>query len=364
MSSNAATAILSIDLGAVAANWRAMGQRSTAEAAAVVKADSYGLGMAKVAPVLAAAGCRTFFVATIDEGIALRHLLPAQAIIYVFNGPMAGAGEELLAHNLIPVLNSLEQVEQWSVFAASQGKALRAALHVDTGMSRLGLEPVHVRRLAAEPSLLAGIETCLVLSHMACADEDPHEKNSQQLSAFRELAPLLPKGCPRSLAASSTVFLGPEYHFNLLRPGYGLYGGNPTPGRPNPMAPVVRLMGRILQVRDVDTPMTVGYGATHRFGGKGRIATVAVGYADGYFRAASNRGFGLIEGVRVPVVGRVSMDLTTFDVSAVAPDAARPGAFIELIGPGHDIDDLAAEAGTIGYEVLTALGSRALRVYS
>lgn len=358
-----ATAVLTIDLGAVAANWRAIGGRSAAEVAAVVKADSYGLGIAKVAPVLAGAGCRTFFVATIDEGIALRSLLPGAEAIYVLNGPLPGTGPDFAAHRLIPVLNSLDHVSLWSAFAAAEGAVMTAALHLDTGMSRLGLEPAHLRRLAAEPSLLAGIDVALVMSHMACADEDSHAKNAEQLAAFEALAPLLAPDRPRSLAASSTVFLGPDYHFDLVRPGYALYGGNPVPGRPNPMAPVLGLKGRILQVRDVDSPMTVGYGATHCVGGKGRIATVAVGYADGFFRSASNRGFGLIKGVRVPVVGRISMDLTTFDISAIAPDIAHPGAFIDLIGPGHDVDDLAAEAGTIGYEVMTALGSRALRVY-
>lgn len=229
-------------------------------------------------------------------------------------------------------------------------------------MNRLGLDAGAVAALATDPARLGGLRIALVMSHMACADEPDHGKNAEQLSAFRALQARLP-AAPRSLAASSTLFLGGDYHFDLVRPGAALYGLNPQPDRPNPLAPVVRLSARILQVRDVDTPMTVGYGATHRFTAKGRIATVAAGYADGLFRSLGNRGFGFIEGVRVPVVGRISMDLTTFDVSALAPEVARPGALVELIGPGHDADALAAEAGTIGYEVLTSLGARYLRSY-
>jgi alanine racemase len=315
-----------------------------------------------VAKALAAAGCRTFFVATIDEGIAIRAALPAPTI-FVLGGPLPGATADIAAHGLVPVLNSLDQIGLWVGFARARGEELAAALHLDTGMNRLGLDAGAVARLTADPTLLTGIRTILVMSHMACADEPDHGKNNEQLSAFRTLQAGLP-AAPRSLAASSTLFLGECYRFDLVRPGAALYGLNPQPERPNPMAPVVRLCARILQVRDVDTPMTVGYGATHRFTAKGRIATVAAGYADGLFRSLSNRGFGSIEGVRVPVVGRISMDLTTFDVSALAPEAACPGALIELIGPGHDADALAAEAGTIGYEVLTSLGARYLRSYS
>lgn len=359
---SSATAILTVDLAAIVANWRLVAARAPgAEAAAVVKADAYGLGAERVAPALFAAGCRTFFVATVDEGMALRRVLP-DGRVFVLCGPLPGAEGELAEHRLTPVLNSLDQIALWSSLARRRG-GLEAALHLDTGMSRLGLEPADAERLAGEPGLLDGIRTVLVMSHMACADEDDHPKNAEQLSLFRRLQALLPGGCPRSLAASSTVFLGPDHHFGMVRPGAALYGVNPTPGRPNPLAPVVRLSARILQVRDVDTPMTVGYGATHRVPGKGRIATVAAGYADGLFRSLGNRGFGLIGGIRVPVVGRISMDLTTFDVGAVPAELVRPGAFIDILSPEHGVDELAAEAGTIGYEVLTALGRRHTRVH-
>jgi alanine racemase len=345
---NSATAILTIDLDAVIANWRRLAERvRPAECAAVVKADAYGLGALRVAPALYAAGCRTFFVATIDEGLSLRPLLP-EARLLVLCGVMPGTADEFTAHHLIPVLNSLEQVEAW----ADRGEA---ALHVDTGMARLGIEPTGLARLG-------GFRPVMVMSHMACADEPGAAMNRAQLEAFGRVAAAFP-GVPASLAASSAIFLGPEWHFHMVRPGAALYGLNPTAATPNPMGQVVRLQGKILQVRDVDSPMTVGYGASHRVARPGRIATVAAGYADGLFRTLGNRGHGFIGGEKVPVVGRVSMDLTTFDVSALAPEAVQPGAMIELIGPGHTVDDLAAEAGTIGYEVLTALGARYHRRY-
>lgn len=359
-----ATAILTIDIGAVAANWRRLQHMTgpAVEVAGVVKADCYGLGMARIAPALHRAGCRTFFVATIDEGIALRKVVPKGNIL-VLGGPLPGTSGDLVAHKLIPVLNSPEQVGQWAGYGAATGTVLDAALHLDTGMSRLGLDAAMVTRMTADMTLLAGINPVLVMSHMACADETGHPKNAEQLAAFTLLSRHLGLPARKSLGASSTIFLGPGYHFDLVRPGAALYGLNPVPELDNPMAPVMRLQARILQVRDVDTPMTVGYGATHQFAQKGRVAVAAVGYADGLFRSLGNRGFGLIEGERVPVVGRISMDLTTFDVSALAPEVARPGALIDLIGPGHSADDLALEAGTIGYEILTALGQRYHRVY-
>lgn len=359
-----ATAFLTIDVAAVVANWRLIRDQvgPACEAAAVVKADCYGLGAERIAPALAAAGCRTFFVATIDEGVALRRVV-GDRTIHVLGGPLPGATADLAEHNLTPVLNSLEQIGLWAGYASAIGKRLPGVLHLDTGMSRLGLDTQAVDRLAADPSLLAAIEPTVVMSHMACADEAEHPKNSDQLQRFRDLSGRLGLGVRRSLGASSTIFLGPDYHFDLVRPGAALYGLNPTPDRPNPMAPVVRLQARILQVRDVDSPMTVGYGASHLVTRKGRVAVAALGYADGVFRSLGNRGFGVIEGERVPVVGRISMDLTTFDVSALTPEQARPGALIEVIGEHQSADALAADAGTIGYEVLTALGRRYLRQY-
>ncbi len=361
--SASAPALLTVDLDAILSNWRQIHTQigPAVTAAAVVKADAYGLGTDRVAPVLAAAGCRVFFVATIDEGVHLRRVVP-DGDIFVLCGPLPGAEGELSAHRLTPVLNSLAQLALWRAHAAKRGERLAASLHFDTGMTRLGLDAKEAGRLAADASLLVGLRPVLALSHLACADEAGHAMSPEQRDRFMALtAPFA--HWPRSLSASSGLFLGRDYHFDLVRPGAALYGLNPRPGRPNPMIPVVGLAGKILQVRDVDTPMTVGYGATHCITGPGRIATVAVGYADGWFRSLGNRGHGVIGGERVPVVGRISMDLTTFDVSRLPPAVAVPGALIELIGPGHDTDAVAAEAGTIGYEILTALGRRFARHY-
>jgi alanine racemase len=355
-----ADAVLDIDLGALVGNWRRLGDRLKrgAVCAGMVKADAYGLGMTQVAPALAAAGCTLFFVAQLAEGVALRRLLPGHQIA-VLNGLLPGGEGDFTVHRLIPVLNDLGQIAAWR----RAGAGREAILHVDTGMARLGLPPAELARLAADPALLDGVPLRAVMSHLACADEPGHPHNARQLAAFRAARAVLP-AAPASFANSSGIFLGPEYHFDIVRPGAAVYGVNPQPGTTNPMAQVIRLKGKILQVRDVDTGDSVGYGSTHRREGPGRIATVAVGYADGWLRSLSNRGSVAIAGRRVPVVGRISMDLMTIDVTGLDPQATRPGCFAELIGPGNDIDAVAAAAGTIGYEMLTALGRRYRRIYS
>ncbi|MFA7429793.1 MAG: alanine racemase C-terminal domain-containing protein, partial [Rhodospirillaceae bacterium] len=256
-------------------------------------------------------------------------------------------------HRLIPVVNTLEQAADWLAHAPAGASH---ALHVDTGMTRLGLPPEELG------SLPSGFAPCLVMSHLACADEAGHALNAAQLAAFAEARRRYP-AAEASLANSSGVFLGPDYGFDLGRPGVALYGGNPTPGAPNPMRQVVTLDARILQVRRVDTPRTVGYGATHQSAGGTRLATVAAGYADGVFRALSNVGKGILGDQMVPMVGRVSMDLIVFDVTAAPAELARPGQSITLIGRGHTLDAMAAEAGTISYEILTSLGHRFARTY-
>ena len=353
--------ILEIDLGAIVANWRLLAAIvAPAQCAAVVKADGYGLGAAPVAKALSAAGCRRFFVATLDEGIALRGALGDEPEIAVLNGPAPGTAVEFPAHNLTPVLNEPGQIEAWRNFAEPRG-SLPAVLHIDTGMSRLGLS---AREFAAfaDLSRWKSIRWRLLMSHLACADTPEHDLNETQRHRFEAARQRLPR-VPASLAASSAIFLGPRYHCDLVRPGAALYGVNPQPGAPNPLRPVVRLQGKILQIREIDRGESVGYGAAHLMEAPGRVATVAVGYADGWLRSLSHRGCGHVGGTRVPLLGRVSMDLLTFDVSAIDSTLARPGAMIELLGESYGVDEAAADAGTIGYEILTALGSRYHRIY-
>ena len=353
------SSLLTIDLDAIASNYRFLAERARpAVAAAAIKADAYGLGMGPVSQTLWAEGCRDFFVATLDEGIELRGLLP-ESRIAVLNGLIAGEPALFREHGLMPALNDLGQVDEWRADCRGNGPA-PAVLHLDTGMSRLGLPPAELDALAQDPSRLDGIDVVLIMSHLACADELDETMSRRQRDDFAAALARLP-AAPASLAASSGIFLGPDYLFDMVRPGVCLHGVNPRPGQPNPLRPVVRLQAKILQIRDVDTPQTVGYGATHRFAGPARLATLAAGYADGYLRSLSGRGTAHIGETAVPVVGRVSMDLITVDITRV-PEA-RPGDMVDLIGPHHDVDALAEEAGTVGYEILTSLGRRYRRHY-
>ena len=354
--------VLEIDLAGIVANWRLLSERvAPAGCAAVVKADAYGLGAVAVARALAAAGCRRFFVATLDEGMALRGALASETEIAVFNGAPPGSAAEFAAHQLVPVLNDPGQIAEWGRIAAGRRK-LAAMLHLDTGMARLGLSAAEFEQMADDIRRPGAICWRAVISHLACADDPAHPLNAQQRARFVAARCRL-AGVPASLAASSGIFLGRDFHFDLVRPGAALYGVNPRPGMPNPMRQIVRLSARILQIRDVDAGQPVGYDAAHVMSAAGRLATVAVGYADGWLRSMSHRGSGSIGGVRVPLLGRVSMDLAVFDVSAVDPSAARPGRFIELLGDEYGVDSAAADCGTIGYEMLTALGRRYHRVY-
>lgn len=349
-----ADAVLTIDLTAITANWRKLKRMAEpAECAAVVKADAYGLGADAVARALEEAGCRSFYVAQLDEGIALRRVLPSAEIV-VCDGVVRGAEAEFVEHCLIPVLNSLDQIDRWAAHAHGQNE-LPAILHIDTGMNRLGLGKAEVERLVALPERLKGMDLHLVISHLARADEPDEPMNTGQLEYFNRLRALLPP-CRAGLAASSGIFLGSEYHLDQVRPGAALWGIAPFPGKRNPMNQVLELHAQIIQVRDVDSLQTVGYGATHRLRRPSRIATVGVGYADGYLRALSNRSLGFIGDHPAPLVGRVSMDLITLDVTDVPAALVYPGARVELLGRHCNLDQLAANAGTNGYEIVTSLG--------
>ena len=356
-------ATLTVDLGAIAANYRTLsGRLGGVDCAAVVKADAYGLGAAHVAPALARAGARWFFVAHLTEALAIRPLLPPACRIAVLNGLWPGIEADFVAHDILPVLNDLGQIDLWRAAAARQGHPLRAIVHIDTGMSRLGLPPAEVDRLANDRQRLDGVDLALVMSHLACAEERDHPLNAIQLDRFRQARRRLP-AAPASLAASSGIFLGPDYHFDLGRPGVALYGVNPVPPAENPMRPVVRLTARILQVRSIDPGETVGYGAAHRAARVTKIATVPIGYADGFLRSSSGRGWFRVAGRKAPILARVSMDLITLDVTDLPEEDARPGTEAVAIDDVRTVDDVAADAQTIGYEMLTGLGRRYRRIY-
>jgi len=367
-SRDSAGALLTIDLDAIRANYRLLRDRlGKSTCAGVVKADAYGLGADRVAPALAAEGCRDFFVAHLDEGIALRPHVADDAAIYILHGLMPGVEATAEAYRLTPVLNSLGQVDAWTGLARSVGRRLPAVLQVDTGMSRLGLSPAELATVAGDRSRLDGIDLRYVMSHLACAEQQNHRLNGDQFARFRAARAMLPPA-PASFANSSGMFLGPDFHFDLARPGAALYGVAPVAGQPNPMRPVVRLQGRVIQVREIAAGDVVGYGGTWQAPGPRRIATVSTGYADGYLRSLGNRATAYLGGTPLPMVGVVSMDTITLDVSDLgAPGLGdrvpAPGSLIDLIGEHNTVDDLAAQAGTIGYEILTSLGGRYHRIY-
>ncbi|HVZ30357.1 MAG TPA: alanine racemase [Asticcacaulis sp.] len=339
-----ATARLEVDLAALLHNYRVLqGRAGAAEVAPVVKADAYGLGAEIIARHLANHGAKTFFVARLDEGIALRRWLGTVPTIYVFDGPTEGTSF-FSDNNLRPVLNSLEQVQFW------QSSTLKAALHIDTGMNRLGIRPEDI---AAVPN--TGLS--LIMSHLACADEPGNAMNARQLKAFRKAADRFPE-VPCSLANSAGHFLGSEYAFDVTRPGISLYGGGPF-GKPHPdLKPVAHLSARVLQVRDLKAGESVGYSATYTAARDMRLATVGIGYADGLLRRFA--GAVTVAGQSRPVVGRVSMDVISIDVTGL--DIA-PGDWVEILGDAQMLDDAGAAAGTVSYELLTRLGSRISRFY-
>jgi alanine racemase len=358
-----AGAVLTIDLDAIVANWRLLAARvAPADCAAVVKADAYGLGAARVAPALAAAGCRHFFVAHLDEAVALKKYLPAGTTLAVLHGPMPDTEHVFVAHGIRPVLNSRAQIDGWRALAQRLDRELPAAIQLDTGMARIGLAPDELQAIASDRDALAGVGVALVMSHLACADEPAHPANARQLRRLVEARRLLP-AAPASLANSSGIFLGPEWHFDLARPGAALYGIAPVPGQPNPMRPAVKLEGRVVQTRSIGADTRVGYAEGWCSTRPTRIATVAVGYADGWLRALGNRISAWADGAELPLVGRVSMDTITLDAGALPEGALPPGSRVELLGARQGVDAVAEAAGTIGYEILTSLGTRYARRY-
>jgi alanine racemase len=373
-----ATGVLTVDLDAIIANWRKLEKTAVpAECAGVVKADAYGCGAGPVARALAGAGCKTFFVATLDEARVVREALSSEALssggatspppaIYVLDGFFQNSGDAYARIDARPVIGELNELAEWDVFCRRSGWTGGAAVHIDTGMNRLGLTITEAQGIV--PRINAGDHgITLVMSHLACAENLNHPLNGKQLAAFREIASLY-SGVPAALSNSSGVFLGAQFQFDMVRPGAALYGVNPTPEADNPMQPVVDLKARIVQIRNVERGEGVGYGGTWTARRPTRLAIVSAGYADGYFRAASandgTRGAEVVvAGKRCPIAGRVSMDLIVVDITDLPTTAVRRGHMVTLIGEGITVDELAHHFGTIGYEVLTSLGRRYTRVY-
>jgi alanine racemase len=361
-----ATGLLIVDLDAIVANWKKLEKTSVpAECAAVIKANAYGLGTEPVARALASAGCRTFFVATLDEARVARAALPS-ATIYVLDGFFQNTGDAYAKFDCKPVIGDLNELAEWDVFCRRSGWTGGAAIHIDTGMNRLGLTITEAQGII--PRINAGDHGIkLVMSHLVSAELLNNPTNARQLTTFREVASLF-SGVPASLSNSSGIYLGPQFQFDLVRPGAALYGVNPTPEADNPMQPVAEVRARIVQLRSIDRGETVGYGGTWTARRPTRLAIVSAGYADGYFRAASandgTRGAEVVvAGKRCPIAGRISMDLIAVDITDLPANAARRGHMVTLLGEGITVDELAHHFGTIGYEVLTSLGARYARIY-
>ncbi|PZO51408.1 MAG: alanine racemase [Alphaproteobacteria bacterium] len=332
---------LTVDHAAIVENWRFFKKQApSAAVSAVVKADAYGLGSIGASRALAQAGARVFFTATHGEAVLVRKALGEGPQIFVLNGPTADDVGAFASAKLTPILNSMAQIKLWD----ARGPA---GLHIDTGMNRLGIGP---EELTDSVRALKDVSLAIVMSHLACASDVKHEMNALQLKRFIDAATLFPKA-PRSLASTGGVLIGPDYHFDLIRPGVGLYGSGGLDSDNPKLNAAATIEAPILQVRDVLSGETFGYGATFTAAQKMRTATVGLGYADGYLRSLSGRGYGFLAGAKRPILGRVSMDLIILDVTGC--DDAQPGAMVEFLGPNAPLDDIAALAGTAPYEILT-----------
>ncbi len=362
------TGQLVVDLRAIADNWKIVQShlKPNTLCGAVVKANAYGLGVERIAPRIYDQGCRHFYVSNLKEAIQLRSLIGLDAKVYVLMGCIEGSESTFVAKSLAPVIVSMDMFWRWAKFLERIGKSSESVLKINTGMTRLGIQEEEFLKLLDTPKNLETASVSSLMSHLACADEPSHELNAQQIDRFDNLL-MKSKNAGfdfgATLANSAGVFLGIKAHYDLVRPGIALYGGNAGLS-PNPFKPVVKLNLPIIQVRDVKAGESIGYGATCSFETDRRVAVVSGGYADGIFRSLSNTGWGFLGDRRVPIVGRVSMDSTLFDVTKVdLKELSRPGVSIEILGNNILIDDLAQAAGTIGYEIITSIGARYERCY-
>ena len=351
---------LTIDLGAIGNNYLLLKNKITpAICGAVVKADSYGLGADIVSSHLYDLGCNDFFVANIEEALSLRKSLNTKANIYVFGGIREKQEDIFIHNNIIPVLNTEYEIYIWNKFTVNLDYKPKAVIHIDTGMNRLGIKFEYAIN---NINLFQSINIDFFITHMACADDVESEYNKIQLDKFSQFKELFPDK-KFSLANSSSIFLGADYHFDIARPGSALYGVNPTPHKDNPMHNVINLDSKIIQINSYKKGEYIGYSSSYKLNHDSVIATIPIGYADGYLRSLSNNSYVYINGNKAPLVGRVSMDLITIDITNISKEFQQVGQVVEIIGNNITVDDLANQAGTIGYEILTSLGSRFKRSY-
>ncbi len=358
------SAVLTIDMAALADNYRLFQSKvgNTRTVAGVVKADAYGLGLSAVVEKLTELSCPQFFTATLEEALSVRKINQS-ADIAVLGGLYIGAEDIYVQHNITPVLNTLDDIQRWQKTAVEKQTKLPAIIHYDTGMNRLGLSQEEGKTLINDKSMIEGTDVRFIMSHFVSADEADHPLTRKQAHDFANFVQHFPNA-RKSLANSSGLFRSESFFYDMVRPGYSLYGGNPTPETDNPVKPVVSLSARILQIRHCKKGESIGYGASYKFDQDTKTATVALGYADGFLRSASNKAALYWNGQPCPVIGRVSMDLVTVDLSSLSGPAPVQGDGLEVLGKHQGVDDLATAAGTIGYEILTSLGSRYRREYS
>ncbi len=355
--------ILTINLKAIAGNYRLFQEKigEGRQVAGIVKANAYGLELEPVLNTLIKLNCPQFFVATLEEALHVRNINKTTPIA-VLGGLFTGAEDTYIQRNITPVLNTPDDISRWQNKASRLHQKLPAMIHFDTGMNRLGLSPEEGKALIGTPETINGLNVQLVMTHFACADEENHPLTKKQAHDFANIAQHFPNA-QKSLANSSGLFRSTRYHYDMVRPGIALYGGNPTPETENPVQHVVALNTRILQIRNCKKGESIGYGASHVLGEDTTTATVALGYADGFLRSNSNKATLYWNNQPCPVLGRVSMDLVSVGLSKISEKQPVQGDVLEVLGSNQNIDDLARTAGTISYEILTALGNRYHREY-
>ena len=356
---------LEINIDSIIHNYQLINNKvGNTECAAVLKADAYGMGASVIAKALDKAGCSTFFVATIDEGIELRACFSKnEKQIAVLSGLLEGSEDIFYSNKLTPVLNDTEQIKKWAIYNKQKKISAPSILHVDTGMNRLGLTINELYDIIKNPTELKELHVEWIMSHLACGDQPRDIMNEKQLSVFLNAKKEFPN-VKASLANSAGVFLGQSYHLDMVRPGIALYGSGSGSIPSKPLKQVIKLYSRILQIRTLSTGASVGYGASYRVSEATRVATVGLGYADGYLRSLSNCSWVFFNGLRLPVIGRISMDYITIDITQIASEKIKTGDFIEIIGDKFTLDDLATVANTVPHELLTRLGTRHHRIYS